>query len=494
MKILEYKNQDWLKGQSAHPSIPVGGLFQIFSGCNPFESGGTALPSLTPDNKTLATTPKTLVSFNNGGTKYIYAHTNTKLYQVLQDSPYTVTDVTAQIYQHSGTPGTHLGAIVYKGKYVYGHIASGGGTLGVYANTFPVASGNDTTIVSSLQSANMDVMRFCPGADGNLWFTQGGIALGEITSVTGTTGNGSLFYIDDGFFIRDLINDGTRLVIFADNNVETTTSRVTGSYKCKIYFWDMVQTDANSRIVPDAMWEYSDSYVIGGKATDKGIEFFGYNGLYVTNVATEPKMIRPFPSTLSLMGRPTNPYQIAFSNGSLYWVDGFSSSRTDVYAYGNPTYGEPKIFYRPYSNGNVVTNTCISLIANEVVVGSDAPDLSFHNVSATRGTLQITSLDTVMPAPHKYDATKVVLKQPLASGQSVQVVVTSQNGANIVSSETKSYSAAKPKQTLLFRRAPSSTNQVEMFEDLAVSVSSTGAAIQRISTYATPQEDLTELL
>src|SRR5689334_4150465 len=98
-KILEIKDTDWTKGNSAQTDIPSGGLFGATSNFNPFAQGGVFIPSLTPDIKPLSTTPKFLTPFNSASVDYIYVHTDTKLYQVLKDSPYTITDVTAQVNQ-----------------------------------------------------------------------------------------------------------------------------------------------------------------------------------------------------------------------------------------------------------------------------------------------------------------------------------------------------------------------------------------------------------
>src|SRR4051812_29677665 len=104
-KILEVKNTDWLKGTSAYTDSAYGGLFQVLNGVNPFEQGGVALPSLTPANvttsgATISTTPRVLTGFQASGVSYVYAQSDTKLYQVLVNSPYTVADKTSSAYQN----------------------------------------------------------------------------------------------------------------------------------------------------------------------------------------------------------------------------------------------------------------------------------------------------------------------------------------------------------------------------------------------------------
>ena len=274
---------------------------------------------MTPAQQTsgLATTPKFITNWNASGTQYLYVQTDTKLYQVLTVSPYTVTDVTAQI-----TPGTSVyGAIIWKGVYVYST------NNDIRANTFPVASGSDVQLKSGY-NGTMDYRALCIGADGNLYYGDTPM-VGVLTSATGTSGNTTNHGIDNGYTVRDLVNDGRYLVIFADNNQQNNANCLVGNYSCKVYFWDMVQTDGNNRIIADAIYDFADSYIIGAKMTDNGIEMITYNGVYVLSSTTRPKMIRPFPITPNgRMGRPLNPSQIIFIKGSLYWVEGFQSIRS----------------------------------------------------------------------------------------------------------------------------------------------------------------------
>jgi hypothetical protein len=485
-KILEYKNKDWMAGISAQRDLPMGGLFQSLMGCDPFEFGGLACPSLAPASQSLGTTPLSLVSWNSGPssyTNYIYALSATKLYQVLKDSPYTVVDQTSQINQNLYSGGTMVSmsnATTWKGKYIY-VIVDNNSNGYVRANTFAVASGNDQTLQRGFQN-NMDYMAMCEGADGNLYCGNDSCIF-EQTTATGTTngttqtGNGVQFKIDPGFYVRDILNDGRYLVIFADNNTMNVVNRVTGSYQCKIYFWHMVQTDGNGRIVCDAIWNFIDSYIIGAKVTEgNAIQMITYNGIWVTNVATFPKMIRPFPSVAYLaLQRPTNPSQIVYVKGSLLWTGGGIS--TSIYGYGNPITGQQKIFYAPYPTGASNLPTCLLSVGNNFIVGDASNTLYFFNVTGSaRGTISLQSLCTDMIQPCRFDFIKVVLDQKLIAGQSVQVTASSNGGQDLITNETQSY-ASPGKQSFLFRRVPTTTNQPDKFENLTINVSSVGAPI-----------------
>jgi hypothetical protein len=513
-KILELKNLDWMKGISAQPNVPVGGLFQQFSGCDPFESGGVALPSLVPDNKTVGTTPKFLNSvINNANAAAINVLTNNKFYQVLQASPYTVSDLSSGLA--SALPGGSLtsvnGSAIYQGRFVYA-LGSSDGTAHYYIQANSVNGGSEVNIGSAVQpsgttyfdnSSSAFTFRFCTGPDGNLYFNlpEG---IGEITNVAGTSGNTngviSTGKIDPGFIVRDLVTDGRYLIAIADNNAVIDANKVPGDFKCKVYFWDMVQSDGNGRIVCDAIWEIADSYLVGAKFLDGAIYIWGYKGLYVCNVATSPRMIQPYPLAVNPtnFGRPLNAYQIAASKGSLYWLDAVDTINHAIYAYGNPITGRQKIFYQPYIQSVAdFLNTCLVSIGNQFVMGCNQPGLFFFNVSGNaRGNVIVKSLDTNMEQPYTYDFTKVDLTQPLAVGQTVELVASSASGTNTVSNEIKNYNSAKPKQSLLFRRdVNGGSNLQEKFVDLTITaVASGGAVIQRIATYASPLEDGDESL
>src|SRR6266404_8308679 len=180
-KIIEIKSNDWPKGISAQPNLPVGGLFQRLTGCDPFEQTGVALPSLTPASITPSpsSTPKVLTNWNNAGTSYVYVHSDTKLLRVLKDSPYTQTDITASI-----TVDTIKNAILWQGKYIYA-------TTQLRSLTF---AGVDTQILAGYNGA-LDYIPLCIGADKNLYVGDDS-RIHTITSSTGTAGNSVYAQID----------------------------------------------------------------------------------------------------------------------------------------------------------------------------------------------------------------------------------------------------------------------------------------------------------
>ncbi len=485
-KIAEWKNEDWSKGISAQGHLPVGGLFQSLKGIDPFYNQGLAVPSFTPDTITPSSSPKFITNFNTGGTAYTYWHSDTEIKEVLKDSPYTQVDKSSNITFTLPVIGATAWADPTSGtlKYIY---ARAGGSL--RAVPIPLAAG-DVEIKAGFNSTP-DSMPLCVGADGNLYHGDNS-RVGIITSSTGTTGNSNYFAINANFQVRDLINDGTYLVILADNNTQTTAGRQVGNYKCRIYFWDMIKATA------DYIYDVQDSYLIAGQQLDGAIYFFGYNGLYVCNAGNPPKMIRPFTGFNGIsVAKPTNSYQLVKNKGSLFWIDGLNSVLTNgnVYAYGNPTTGQSKIFYNPYITANTSNQqNVIQVVGDQYWIGEADPKIYVLNVGSTNGTGTITTIDKTLSQPHRLDFVKVVLSQPLSSGQTVSCLVVGAGGSKTVSvSETKSYSASNTRQQLIFKVKPD-TNSENRFEDFRVTVTAVGATVQRVAMYATPLEDTTEII
>ena len=483
-KILELKNEDWSKGISAQGNIPIGGLFQRLDGVDPFYNQGMAVPSLTPDEITTSVSPKFFTSYNSGGVDYVYWAGGRTTKQILKDSPYTQVDRSSEIVT---IYSDFCGAIVWRGKYIYSTPGNG-----AHSNSIPLANANDTILINSWQYA-IDCTPMTIGADGNLYCGDGD-RVHQLTNESGTSGNSNYLQIDTGFTVRDMINNGRYLVVLADNNVRLTADRRVGNYRCRVYFWDMIKTTS------DIIYDLDDSYLSAGEQLDGNIYFFGYNGLYVCNEATSPKMVRPFVSYNGLSrAKPLTPYQLVKSKGSIYWIDGSNNTLYNgyVYAYGNPTNGLTKIFYKPHINSNGgQTNAeyVLQVIGDQFWVGTAQPRIWVQNIGSTRGVATVTSLDKIFPQPYRYELTKVVLSQPLSSGQSVTCEVTGAGGSKTISAqETKSYSASNPRQVLIFKTSPTSLTE-NRFEDMRVTITSTGATIQRVTVYGTPLDDISEII
>ena len=180
------------------------------------------MPSLLPDNQTLGSIPKFLTSVYDNVTADLHINvlSATKLYQVLKDSSYTVTDKTSQINQNlsAGTAINQNGATYWKNRYIYVTYTNGGTFYDICSNRATPSAGNDvklypmvpdTTETDSfyfgVSNPGNFTFRFCQGADGNLYFSLPG-GVGELTSATGASG--TLFKTDPGYITRDVLSDG----------------------------------------------------------------------------------------------------------------------------------------------------------------------------------------------------------------------------------------------------------------------------------------------
>lgn len=511
-KILEIKDKIWLAGYALHNSLGYGGRFARLTLCNPFETTGVAQPSYNEIQVGLLawiSAPDTIRSLTNvydGTSSYLLGLSKTKLYKILNASPYTISDVSANvaINNPSGRDAT-AGSIFWAGKYIF-QTQTSGGTPSL--RSWDLISGSDVEILSS---GNWDFTKFynvpfCIGADGNLYRGDLG-QIGECTINTGSGPNdiGAARKIDNDLIVRDMVNDGRYLVVLADNNAQDTpTSK--GKFKCRIYFWDMVKTQlSGTKISPDIIFDLPDeSYFIGARILDGMIYAWGSNGLYEFNSGTEPKLIRPFigSSALNITGKPGSTYNLATQSGSVLW--GNSTMVGDsTYAYGNPIAGQQKIFYQPYGSAfSAITGvsamvSCGNLLFLAFLSNVGGAGISVQNDSGANGRngLIVQPISESLEQPYRFEYTKVVLTKPLSVGGLLNHQMLTQNGTVVSASETKSYSPTLPRQTFVFKRnaVGATAHRVEdLYPIVTLNDSAGGAGIARITVYGTPLDDSSE--
>lgn len=118
VKIFELRDTKWRDGLSLQSGSMVGGLFSFMTNMDPFEATGfmqCSLASVVASDLSITSTPTILTSYQVSGSPKILAHTPTKLYQVLDGSPYTTVDKTSSVVVTNGVRG----AIIWKGRYIY---------------------------------------------------------------------------------------------------------------------------------------------------------------------------------------------------------------------------------------------------------------------------------------------------------------------------------------------------------------------------------------
>lgn len=477
-KIFELNKNIWGSGIALQPSAQRGGLFYQASNFDPFEVLDIMQPSRAPVRYGNATVTKQInyfANFTQSNLPYLYGFaglgTTTALYEI-KGTDGTVTDVSAQI----ATTASARGCVIW-----YDNVSATRGFIyatdtTVRANSVPVALANDLEILTGLTSAEH---KFEPGADGNLYFTNGN-KVGKITSTTGTAGNIlDAFTFPAGYTIRDIANDGRYLVIIADN--QTGTDQL-GTYNCIIGYWDYASEQLTQR------YNLQLNSVVAVQIMNGNAHVFSKEGIYICNVSAYPQILFPLNGTSSLVNSfPTKSSQvIKRGNDVILWGDGNSSK---VYGYGSLGLGDKHIMFHPASVGaGNITALGVQGLSNTVTpifIASSTPALYIQGISSTRDTASLITTSIVLPQPFKLSYIRVVAREVLSSGQTMTLSMSSQNYSKLASSsQTFSFTADGAKQSKYFLPI---TDTIQMFNDFALSFTS-NFAIQSIEVWGEPLE------
>ena len=489
VKIFEIKMDDWLKGLSRQTEIAIGGIFSSMTNFDPFEIAGvmrTPLQSTLASDTAVTNTPTIITPVTISGVSYLFVHTQNKLYQVLDGTPWTTTDKTASVVVTNGVRG----AIVYQGRYVY--------TLAGSVRSNAMALNDDKEIYNG---ANSDGIwhPMCVGADKKLYVgDRNGINV--ITNANGTSGNsGNAVTLESNMTVRDILNDGRYLVLLADNNdtgdynfagtSPTVPLPIDGKYRCQVLFWDMVKSTF------DQIYEFEDSYLVGGKILEGGIHIFGGDNIYVCNIATAPQAIFNFRSPSPITKKPRNPFQITRAKHSIYWCGVTGGGK--IYAYGSLFPGMTKIFYQPFSGQDDAS--CIVFNGSKFYTGSSASGqfLQISDTGSERIGGSVLTAPIYLDRPYKFHHIKVLLQTPMVSGDSVDAYMFSRDlSSDITASNTKSFTSEGAKQVLIFEKNPSA-NTVDIFEDFQLNLSVDGTTVPvvaKVEVWGIPQDNYSQEL
>lgn len=485
VKIFELSGEKWREGMSLQSASVAGGLFSATSNFDPFEITGmmqSSLASAVASDLTITTTPIVLTPFSTSGSPKVFAHSASKLYQVLDGTPWTTTDKTASVTITNGVRG----AIIYKGRYVY--------SLDNQVRSITTAATGDVQILNGTASDGI-WHPMCVGADKNLYHADYS-TINKITSVTGTAGNSaSVVNLEEGMYVRHMVNDGRYLVILADNNPTgdynvaggspTVPTPIAGNYRCQVLYWDLVKTSF------DQIFEFNDSYLIGGAILDDAIYVFSGNGIYVTSIGTKPKQIFSFKTGSTITEKPQNPFQITSNKNSIYWC---GQSNGTVYAYGSLFPGMKKVFYQPFASG--YTNSAITNNGTNFYIGTSGNDnfLRVTGTGSTRNTGSISTAPIITPQPFKFHHIKAVMQNVLASGDSIDCYMNTQAGNKVITgSNAKSYATIGAKQSVIFDLTPAGSGlDVDYFNDFQLTVAS-NKAVAKVEVWATPQDSYSQI-
>lgn len=476
-KILELKGDDWMKGISTRKTIASGGIFKTASKFNPFfRRAGYFFPQFDPAaeidaggiyNKII----KYFTPHSSGGVSAMYAYASdsgaTELYSIVNSSV-TMTDVTANIT----TTGPARGATMFQGRYVYAYDNA------IKSRPLDVTSGSDVNVLTSgVESFDHE---FAIGADKNLYFTNDD-SIGKIITASTTTGNtDNIFSMEAGMHIRDLESDGRYLIWVADDAASSSS----GNVNCSVCFWDYSSPNLVQR------YDFQDRGVVGVQILDGNVYVFCVNNLYVCNVGSQPRSIMSFISTGSVntISAPSAARLIIKKENSILWAN---SSDTTVYAYGNQTANQQKIFYTPYAIPTAATITALGTDGFYVLAatntGATYKVYNFEVAGAGTSESTITLADTVLDRPYKMAYAKVVTRGVLTSGESVKFSASDTDNKTISAEQTFSYAADGAKRSRIFY--PSAPT-VSTFHELGdVTIKATGTTVQSFELWGEEVEN-----
>jgi hypothetical protein len=476
VKIFEIKGSDFPKGLSHFSDFPFAGWFNQAS-FDPFEDYGYFTPPLAEvvTDSSRTSTPKFITSWVESGVSKLYVHTGDKLFEVLDDSPYTTTDESAEI-----TVSAAVGGVAsFKNKYIYAHPS----TSKVFANAFPVASGSNVEILSSAGSTEF-YRPMCVAPDKNLYigdFSQ----INQITNVAGTSGNTVAYYnLESGFMVRDMVSDGNYLIVIADNNTshKIASDGDTGSFRCQVLFYDV----NNGRPTADFIHEFTESYLTSVKVLDDGVYIFGKDNLWICNSQTKPRAIFNFQTGSTITEPPRHFFQVSQKNNIILWC-GVTNNK--IFGYGSKVIGQKKVFIQPY--GTASAPQVILLSGSKVYVGTNGNNqmLVVLNTGSTRGSATLATANTLLDTPFKFAFAKVILKNKLATGCSVGFGLNSQDeSAKISNFVTKTFAEIGAKQSILFNISNDASNSAKMFNEISVTCTVTKSSVQKIEVWGYPIE------
>lgn len=482
IKIFEIKGEDWAKGLSYSNKFTVGGLFATYN-TDPFKNYGYFSPrkELERVNNLNSTIPRFINSFSESGTKKLYIHGDTSLYEVLDGTPWTGTSKSSEINVASRCTG----AIIHKNKYVYAQSEAPGK---IRANAIPVASGSDVLILNGL-SSSADWNPMCVSPDKYIYFGNSS-HIGRLESLTGTSGNTNAYYnLETGFVSRDLVSDGRYLIAIADNNWGRRTNPeaddITGSYRCQVYFFDV----NNGRSTADYIYEFTDSYLISVKVLDGVVYIIGRDNIYACNSQTQPKVVFSFKRNSTITNYPKLFNVVKQNDNFIYWASG-----SYIYSFGSNISGIKKVFATPYAPGNT---TALALSGELVYMGYYNSGASYSetvigNYNLTQETTGFSTPPIFLPQPFKYAYSKISFRNR-ESVWGVSYGLITLTGLEVTNYANKNYNNFGAKDSIIFNKEVDSGNPpVQVFDQFAINLES-NVDIYKLEIWAYPVDNYEQI-
>lgn len=451
-KLFELTSQDWLKGIAISSQYPSTGIFAEASGINPFLLPFTSSNEFGLLQTSSAATDKT------GGVV-----SGAILGGALLGSAYTayLIDEDGYIYSVDTTSGTPTNlrsgsAMTTPAEGVAIYQINGGTKYLYYARedkigrwdlsgSYPtgwddayIGSGDDISVAMQTTS-----IRNFHHFVGNLYWTN----KDRIGQIIDTGAGGALsaanvasdaLDLPSTMTAVDLDDDGFYLVIAATEN------RITGNRQVntlnKLYFWD---TASNSWA---REWTINTPFISSIHKMGSVMYALCADGLYAFSFNTPPTLLIPLANrdgpTRTGGVNPTSHTAIVKDN-VLYWLTSGVSGNADVAAYGSPLPGMQPRFFKPFKamNGGASSSPSFIMSVGKFITYVADGD-KFGELSNTSGGQTGLSAETIyIPLGGKYDIKKieVILGEPLASGDSLNIDLQSDEDTSATDWGTMSY-------------------------------------------------------
>lgn len=486
--IIKIKDTDWEKSLSYDTETFTNGVFKVLSNVNPFVRKGNLQPTVTVTAITgsaggtaIDTTREIRAIIPIGNSQFYALADYSKLYLIDFTTPTapTADDKSGGI---TAVNGVAQGMTLWKNGIVY--IVNG---IAEY-NANPVASGSKVVLLTGATALDNNgiIVPMCVGADGLLYIgNKHNVA--RCTVATGTAGNDKTVAaaLETGFYVRALINDGRYLVWIADD------AGLQGG-RCLVAFWDLAKS------IFDQLYEFDGIKIGSAELIGDVIKIVTPNGIYITNFTNKPKLLVPFgttvnpasSSTLSTSSYSSNAYgSINFGGNILMWNTG-----TKVYGFGNKYIDKPDRLFQPYTITGATTTDALGTDGNYILwSGVISAQVKLYNLtaSATNNTSVANVASIVLPQPYSYDHTKVVLRSPITSGDSVSLkILTSGGTKTIKASETKTNTTDPGEKNLIFNHTSAGDGtDVKAFDEISDIELTTNVPIRDMEVFGTPTDD-----
>lgn len=458
-KLFELTSKDWMTGVAVSSHYPASGIFSDAVGVSPFITPFTLsndLGLLQASAAPVETQSSVVVGPVWGGTldgaayKGYFIDDEGHFYEQATNSDGSPTDL------RSGTPITSPaeGVAIYQinggTRYIYYAREDAIGRWDL-SGSYPTGW-NDTYIQSAgtlaIAGIQTTKIRNFHQFVGNLYWTNKDrigaiIDTGAGGSLTTANVDSNVLDLPSTLTAVDIDDDGFYLVIAATENT-ISGNTITDTIN-KIYFWD---TAGNSW---QREWSIETGYIAGIKRVGSIMYALCADGLYAFSFNTPPTLIVPLgtndaPSVTG--GEVPTSHILDERNGVLYWC----AAGGHICAYGSPLPGLSPRFYKPYDTLTGIPRFFMWSGRTKIYTASDGATETFGFIlPLSSGNTGVSAETIYLPLGQKFNILKmeVILGEPLASGDSLNIDVKSDEDTSASDWGTVSFASLGAKRTAM---------------------------------------------